>query len=284
MPPVKLVCDSTADLDPEFAKRHGVSVVPLRVIFGEDEFRDFVDMHPAQFFARMQTDTTHPRTSQPSPAEFEAAFRAAGTDGSAIVCTTISCDLSGTMSSAMQAKAALPEMDIRIFDTRTLGPGHNAMLSEAVAAHEAGAGADEILEILATVRDSQKLLFTVESLEYLRRGGRIGGAQAFLGNVLSIKPILEISEGKVDALDRVRTFPKAVGRILEEVERSCDEWGGAQVTVAHAGCAERGAEIAGRVQAITGKTPELIEVGPVIGCHGGPGAVGLAFHKPVRAH
>jgi DegV family protein with EDD domain len=277
---VHLVADSTCDLSSADAARAGLTIVPLKVIIGDEVFADGQDIDAAALYARMRTSTVVPRTSQPTPAEFETVFAELGADGGSIVCTTISSDMSGTHSAAGQAASALAGVDVHVVDTRTVGPGHRLVVNALLAASAAGADADELGRVAAGVAGSMRLVFTVESLEYLRRGGRIGGARALLGSVLNIKPILEVRDGTVEPLDRVRTFPRALDRLVEEVGRSAGEWGGRiRVMVAHADQREMGAEVALRAAEIVGEAVELIDVGPVIGCHGGPGAIGLAFHR-----
>src|SRR5580658_2802199 len=142
MPTVHMVCDSTADLDPAFRAAHTVTVVPLKVIFGDETFDDGVDITAEQFYKRLAAPGPFPRTSQPTPAEFEAVFRELSADGGAIVCTTISSELSGTYASATQARTALPELDILVVDARSVSGGHYAAVREAVRAAEAGGDAD----------------------------------------------------------------------------------------------------------------------------------------------
>src|ERR1039457_5823495 len=190
MPPVHLVCDSTADLDPAFRAAHTVRVVPLKVIFGDQTLADGVDISAEEFYARLAAPGPFPRTSQPTPAEFEEVFRELGADGGSIVCTTISADLSGTYASATQARAALPDVDIRVIDTRSVAVGHYAAVRAAVRVIESGGDADKVENAVAAVRNTGRVLFTVETLEFLRRGGRIGGARALLGLLVVLKPIL----------------------------------------------------------------------------------------------
>jgi DegV family protein with EDD domain len=279
---VHLVADSTCDISTAEAARLGLVIVPLKVIIGEEVFADGVDIDPATLYARMRSSTVAPRTSQPTPAEFEAVFREVGADGAPIVCTTISAGMSGTHSSAAAARAAVPDLDIRLIDTRSVGPGHQQVIEALIAAAADGADAARLEETAATIGSTQRLVFTVESLEYLRRGGRIGGARALLGSMLNIKPILEVRDGAVEPLDRVRTFPKALDRLLEEVAAAATSWGGrASVLVTHADKAEAATDIARRAAEIAGEPVRLIDVGPVIGCHGGPGAIGMSFHRPL---
>jgi len=281
VPSVHLVCDSTADLDPAFRAAHTVRVVPLKVIFGDHTYADGVDMTAEEFYARLAAPGPFPRTSQPTPAEFEAVFRELGADGGSIVCTTISADLSGTYASATQARAALPDLDIRVIDTRSVAVGHYAAVVEAVRVVEAGGDADQVEAAAAAVRSSEKVLFTVETLEFLRRGGRIGGARALLGSVLDIKPILEIRDGVIEAVGRVRTYQRAIDRLVDECRLAALAWGGADVVVAHANRPEIAAALVERMRPLALREPSLTVVGPVVGCHSGPGAIGVGFHKPL---
>lgn len=282
MPRARLVADSTCDVSADFARAHEITIVPLKVILGEEQFADGRDIDPATLYRRMRASPVAPRTSQPTPAEFEGAFRAVALDGAPIVCTTISADMSGTYGSAIQAREALADLDIRIIDTRTAGVGHHAVLLEVARAAQGGAGADELEAVAAAVIATQRLVFTVGSLEYLKRGGRIGSGRALLGSMLDIKPVLEIRDGRVEALDRVRTFPRAIDRVLEELSTAVRRWSGHGVAmVAHADRLADGREIARRAGEIVGGDVDLIEVGPVIGCHGGPGALGISFHRSI---
>jgi DegV family protein with EDD domain len=281
MADVHLVCDSTADLDPQFRAAHTVRVVPLKVIFGEETFADGVDMTSEAFYARLAAPGPFPRTSQPTPAEFEAVFRELGADGGTVVCTTISSDLSGTHASATQARAALPELDIRVIDTRSVAPGHYAAVREAVRVIEAGGNADQVVAAISAVQSSARVLFTVETLEFLRRGGRIGGARAMLGSMLDVKPVLEIRGGVIEPVARVRTYPRAIDRVVEEFSRAAASWGGAELIVAHADRPKIAAALVERMRSQASGTPALTVVGPVIGCHSGPGAIGVGFYKPI---
>jgi DegV family protein with EDD domain len=279
---VRVVCDSTADLDEAFRSTHSVEVVPLQVIIGAQSYRDGVDITPAELYGRMRRDGVSARTSQPAPAEFEAVFRSLTEAGDAVVCTTISTELSGTHRSAAQAAAALADRPIRVIDTRSVSAGHHAAVSEAVRVAEAGGELDAVAAAVERLLPQIRLLFTVETLEYLRRGGRIGGARAFLGSMLDVKPVLEMEDGSIEAVGRVRTYRRAVDSVAEAVERAASDWGGARVFVAQGDAAEAAARVTARLGASLPDTPvTLVDVGPVIGAHAGPGALGIAFHPPV---
>ncbi|MFN2450781.1 MAG: DegV family protein [Candidatus Dormibacteria bacterium] len=278
MSDVRLVCDSTADLSRSLVAAHGLEVVPLKVIFGEEHLDDGVGIDAATFYARMRSGGPPPRTSQPSPGDFEAAFRRSAKAGGAILCTTISAELSGTHGAALAAARACPDLDVRVVDTRTAGLGHHQVVGAALRAIAAGMDRDQVVAVIGAVSAAQHLVFTVSSLEYLRRGGRIGGAQALLGSLLAIRPILELRAGRIEPLDRVRTDRRAIRRLAHEAATSGDGITPLRVTIAHA---ERPGDAAAIAEAMMGRAvsePEVIEVGPVIGCHGGPGSLGVVVH------
>ena len=277
MSAVHLVADSTCDVPAADAAAMGLTIVPLKVIIGEEVFSDGVDIDPATLYERMRSTPVAPRTSQPTPAEFEAVFARLGADGRPIICTTISAEMSGTYGSAEAARAALTDLDIRLIDSRNVGPGHQQVVEALVAAAAEGADVDRLEALAREVVATERLVFTVETLEYLRRGGRIGGARALLGSVLNIKPVLEVREGSIEPVDRVRTFPRALDRLLEEL-RAATAAGRVHLLVTHADMLEEATQLAHRSAEITGTLPRITECGPVIGCHGGPGAIGLAFH------
>lgn len=279
--PVRLVCDSTADLSAADRDAGRVIVVPLKVIFGDEALVDGVDIDAARFYERMRNSTRNPTTSQPTPSEFEAAFREAAADGSSVVCTTLSAEMSGTHGAAVQAREALPDLDIQVVDTRTVAIGHNAIVRAAVDAAGRGADATEVVDLIRGIIARQRSIFTVDTLEYLRRGGRIGGARALLGSVLNIKPVLQVSDGRIEPHDKVRTFQRALDRIASEVVTASGETGRrARVVLGHADRLADCRALAERIRGHCEGEPEIIEIGPIVGCHAGPGTIGLSFHLP----
>jgi DegV family protein with EDD domain len=281
MPGVRLVCDSTADLSAADREAGRVLVVPLKVIFGNESLVDGVDIDAERFYARMRTAERNPTTSQPTPAEFEAAFREAAGDGSSVVCPTLSSEMSGTHGAALQAREALPHLDIHVVDTRTVAVGHNALVRAAMEAVAAGRGAAEVADLIRDIGARQRSIFTVDTLEYLRRGGRIGGARALLGSVLSIKPVLQVCDGRIEAHDRVRTYQRALDRIASEVVAATGETGRrARVVLGHADRLAECRGLADRIRAHCDGEPEIIPIGPIVGCHAGPGTIGLSFYLP----
>jgi DegV family protein with EDD domain len=170
---------------------------------------------------------------------------------------------------------------VRVVDTRSVAVGHYAVVREAVRVVEAGGDADAVVAAITAVQSTSRVLFTVETLEFLRRGGRIGGARALLGSMLDIKPVLEIREGAIEPVARVRTYPKAIDRVVDEFSRAATDWGGAALIVAHADRPKIAAALVERMRSQAAGTPALTVVGPVIGCHSGPGAIGVGFYKPI---
>lgn len=283
MPGIRFVADSTADLPPGDATAHRLITVPLRVIFGEEVLVDGVDVTAEAFYERMRQSTKNPTTSQPSPAEFEAAFREAAADGSSVICTTISAEMSGTYSAAMTARNNLPDLDIHVIDTRGVTVSHAGVLRAAMDCAESGASVSDVLGMIEEVMRRQRTVFTVETLDYLKRGGRIGGARALLGSVLNIKPVLQILDGRIEPFDRVRTYPRALDRICDEVISATGEAGRpARVILGHADKLDDCRMLARRLAPHCEGEPEILEIGPIVGCHAGPGTIGLSFYLPPR--
>lgn len=276
---VRLVADSTADLEPDYCAAKDILTVPLKVLFGDETLVDGVDIDAPAFYKRMRASDRNPTTSQPTPAEFEAAFRQAGAAGDTVICTTMSGEMSGTHGAAVTARAALPELDIRVIDTRTVAIGHYAIVKAAVARREAGGDADAVVAEIEDVMHRQRSIFTVATLEYLRRGGRIGGARALLGSVLNIKPVLQVLDGRIEPHDKVRTNQRALERIGDELISAVGESGRkAWAVVAHGDRPDDAALLARRVAPHCAQAPSVNWIGPVVGCHAGPGVVGMSFH------
>lgn len=279
MPGIRFVADSTADLPEDFRTAKRIVTVPLKIVFGDETLVDGVDVTPETFYDRMRRSERNPTTSQPTPLEFETAFREAAADGDAVICTCMSSAMSGTHGAAMQAREAVPDLDVTVIDTRTVSVGHQLVVRAAVARAEAGAPAAAVVEHVEALLPRLRAVFTVATLEYLRRGGRIGGARALLGSMLSIKPVLQVLDGHIEAYDKVRTNQRALERMAAELAAAAGEAGHpAAAVVAHA---ERGAEAQSLAEMVA---PHCVEpptvglIGPIVGCHAGPGTVGLAFH------
>lgn len=272
---VRLVTDSSCDLPQDVVDAHGIIVVPLTIRFGEEELTDRVELTADEFYRRMAAFDGLPETAAPSPGAFEEAFRTAGADGDTVVCLTISSALSATMASAQNGARALEgEVDVRVIDSTSITSGLGTQLVLAAEAAAGGAGADEVVAVIEDARPRTRIIGGLDTLENLRKGGRIGGAQAMLGTMLSIKPVIDISTGVVEEAGKVRTRKKQMTFIRDRlaaagpVERLvvCD--GGAP-------------DVEEFVDVIAEVVPRdsftRATIGPVIGAHGGPRMIGLTW-------
>ena len=278
---INLVVDSTADLGAEYSKAHNITVVAQQITIGDESYRDGIDIKPEDIYKTMRTSNVVPKTAMSSPADFAEAFQKASAGGDTAICVTVSGGLSGTYGSAVTAREQLPDRDIRVVDSRAITMGAGLEIHEAVNCIEAGGSADDAIAAMAKVRETMRLVFVPESLEYLKRGGRIGNAQAFLGSVLAIKPVLELKDGKIEPLEKVRTWSKALEHLVGET-RTASNGGSTKLkaTVAHADNRKDADWVAEQIAPYLVEPAGMVELGPVVGVHGGPGIVGVAFFKP----
>jgi DegV family protein with EDD domain len=276
---IAVVTDSTAYIPEEALGDFDIPVIPLWLIWGDERFRDGVDIDPETFYKRLPESKVFPTTSQPSAGEFVEFFRRVGEGYDAIVSVLISSKLSGTVASALVAKAELPETDIRVVDSlsASMGLGFAVLAAARVAA--AGRSIDEVVAAADQVRGGMNLMFAVDTLEYLHRGGRIGGAKRLLGTALNIKPLLDLEDGRIEALAQVRTKRKAVARMLDVAEERLGGKRMAEAAVLNVNAPDEGRSIAEMVKERFG-LPIVYQtkVSPAIGAHVGPGTVGICFH------
>ncbi|MGB4645399.1 MAG: DegV family protein [Dictyoglomaceae bacterium] len=223
----KIVTDSTAALSKEYVEKYDISVIPLKIAFGDEVFRDGIDITPELFFKKVREGDIFPKTSQPSVEEFYQTYsnifdKYPDIDG--IISIHISSKLSGTIVSANAARDLLPFKDkIYIIDSKIVELALGVLVIEMAKAIEKGANIEEIYKLIDRLVSNSVIRFTVETLEYLYRGGRIGAAQAWMGSVLQIKPILELRDGVIEPVERVRTKQKAKARILELAKEEVDD-------------------------------------------------------------
>ncbi len=267
-----IVLDSTADF-PDAAQRFpNWRVVPLYVNFGDESYRDGVDMTAEEFYARLPSATTLPTTSQPTPADFKAAYDELGAY-ERILSIHIAASLSGTFQSAGLAA----DERVRTIDSETASAAI-AMLALAIQRRLDRGTTDEAVDALvARYKERHGLLFTVDTLEFLARGGRIGRAKAFAGELLNVKPILSIREGEVVPVKRVRGNRKAFQEFVEALESQTDDGADLRIGIAHADAPERMAELEKMVRDLRPQATIELEttLGAVIGAHAGPGTVGF---------
>jgi DegV family protein with EDD domain len=276
--PVKIVTDSAADLPPELAAAHDIRVVPLTIRFGDDEYTDGVDLVPQAFYDKMAELDVLPATAAPSPGAFEVAIREAGADGDPVVCINLSSALSATMQSAEAAARAIgDDLDVRVVDSKSITAGLGMAVLAAAELAEQGASADEVVALVEDLRTRTKVFGALDTLENLKKGGRIGGAQAMIGSILSIKPIIDISTGTVTEAGKQRTRRKAMLWLRDKLFEMPDL---DEVAVCH-GCSEDVEEL---IELLAPRYPreklQVWTIGPVIGSHGGPRVLGLVWHDP----
>lgn len=281
MQKIHLVTDSTCYLPREVIEEYGIHVVPLRVNLEGDSLREGLDITNAEFFRRLRTAQTLPTTSQPPAGEFAALYQELGRDGGSIVSIHISGDLSGTVQAAETARRMLPELDIHILDSRITCLGLGFVVWEAARAARGGQSLPDVLARARAVIENVTAYFMVDDLNYLHKGGRIGAAQAFVGSLLAVKPILAMkkAEGVISVVDKVRTRKKALERLVELTSHACSGQEKVMATVLDADAKEVRQELTAELQAALPQA-EIIpsEFGPVIGTHVGPGAVGVIFY------
>jgi DegV family protein with EDD domain len=282
---VAVVTDSTAYLPTGMAHAHGVHVVPLKVTLGQREGRDGVDMGPAEVTEALSDPDATIGTSRPAPAEFAAKYRellAGGATG--VVSVHLSRRLSGTWEAARFAADEVDPSLVRVVDSRSTGMGLGfAVLAAAGAALDGSAG-DVVEAAAAEVAARTRVFFCVDSLEHLRRGGRIGAAAAGLGSALAVKPVLHVTDGLIEPLEKVRTLARATTRMVELAERAAGQ-GAAQLAVHHLGAPERANELVRRLaDRLPAAQPCLLsEVGAVLGAHAGPGLLGVVVVPPAAS-
>jgi DegV family protein with EDD domain len=278
MPKVAIVTDSSPYIPDQIIQENDIHVVPLTVIWGDENYYDGVDITPVEFYQRLETAKVMPSTSQPSVADFEVLFRSLNQKGYDILAVLISEDLSGTISSATQAKKMLPEANIEIVNSRTLAMALGFQVLAAARAANQGANLQECKRIVLEARENAGVIFVLDTLEFLHRGGRIGGAKRFVGTLLNVKPVLAIQDGLVVPLDSVRTEKKALEKIVELIEERTAGKKNIRLATLHANNPDTAQYILDQaMEKIPAVEQVFSEVSPVLGTHAGPGAVGLAY-------
>ena len=273
---IVFVTDSASDLDPAVAKAHGIRVVPLIVTFGTDTYRAGVDLSTAAFWERMTApDAPFPKTAASSPGEFKAIYDGAFAEGAdAIVSVHVAGTLSGAIKAAEIAKSMLPEREIHIVDSQGASMAESILCFMGQDLADRGMSAAEIAETLSDRANDLRMYVSLETLEYLKKGGRISGAQAAIGTLLSVKPIIAVEDGKVETADKPRTRSKSRERCIELITARPIE----RVAILHT-MAPDVEEFRAEVIRRAGLDPDEVSVsivGPSVGPHLGPGCVGAA--------
>ena len=278
MSEIAIVTDSLSSVPANFVEQYNIKVVPQVLIWGEEIFLDGVDITPSEFYGRLKTADKMPSTSPATPASFVEVYEPLVAAGIPIITIVGSSELTATINSAEQAKATFPHSTIEIVDSLDVAMSLGFQVLAVARAIEEGKSFEEVVAIARTARNYTGVMFVVESLEFLHRGGRIGGASRLLGTALGLKPLLELRDGNVEPLENVRTKAKARARMLDLIEERVAGQSNIRLAGLHAAAEEEAQKLLKEAEKRLHPVETLFtEVSPVIGTHTGPGVVGLAF-------
>jgi DegV family protein with EDD domain len=278
-PKITIVTDSSTYIPESALLGLNITVIPLWLIWEGENLLDGIDIDPPTFYKRLRMAKTLPTSSQPTVQEFVNFYLKVAQDCDVIVSVLVSSKISGTVTNARAAMQELPKLNLHLVDTlsSSMGAGHVVLAAARTAA--AGKSVDQVIAAAEAMRDKINFIFVVDTLEYLHKGGRIGGAKRYLGTALQVKPLLEFRDGEIQPLEQVRTRKKALSRMLDIAQ---DRLGGkpmAEATVVDIDCRADGDAVAKMV--LDRFSPPFIHrsgVSPVVGTHVGPGAIGFAFY------
>jgi DegV family protein with EDD domain len=276
---IVVATDSTAYIPAEMLEGLEIPVIPLWLLWGDEELLDGVDIKPTAFYRRLQGSRVFPSTSQPSRGEFEQFFGKVGVGADAIVGVFLSSKLSATVTNASLAAGDVTSPPVHVVDSlsTSMGLGFAALAAARKAA--AGGSIEEVVAAAESVRDRSHLIFTVDTLEFLHRGGRIGGAKRLLGTALNVKPLLHLEDGAIEPLAQVRTRKRALATMLATAEERLNGGTMAEAAVIYAACPEAATAVASSVEKKFGlSSVPCTDLSPVIGAHAGPGTIGVAFY------
>jgi DegV family protein with EDD domain len=279
MSKIALVTDSTCYIPKDLLDQYKITVAPQILIWGDETFEDGVNIMPVEFYSRLKKATVMPSSSQVTVTKFHEIFQKFLEQDYQILAILIAAKLSGTINSAVQAKAMLPDdAPIEIVDSNTTAMAMGFHVLTVARAIEQGANMEECVKLSQEAAKHTGVFFAVDTLEFLHRGGRIGGGRRFLGTALNIKPILEVRDGAVEAVEQVRTRSKSLTRIVELVEKHAQSRTPLRLATLHANAAEDARLVLDEATKKLNPVESIFsEVSPVIGAHAGPGTVGLAF-------
>ncbi len=276
---VAIVTDSTSSLTQAMGQERGIHVVPTHVAFGTQIYRDGIDLDADLFYRLLRESKRLPTTSQPTAADFVQAYSALSAQAEAIVSIHISHKMSATLDSALSARRELPHVPIYVIDSRSVSIGLGLMAIAAARAAAVGQDAATVVRLVEELIPKMNLIFTVETLEYLHKGGRIGGAAALAGFALNIKPVLYVKDGRIEPLEKPRTRRRAIERMLELVAEQAGASRLMHAAVFHCAAPDAAQNLAEQLAfRYECKGLLTVEAGPIIGTHAGPGTLGVAFY------
>ncbi len=280
MSKIALVTDSTTYMPPELVKKYNISVAPQVLIWGDQTYKDGVDIESGEFFTRLKTAKVMPTTSQVAVISFQEIFQGLVDKGYEVLALLVSSRLSGTVQSAIQARDLMSSAreKVNVVDSQSVAMALGFQVLAVARALEDGASLKDAIALAEKSYQNTGVFFAVDTLEFLHRGGRIGGAQRFLGTMLNMKPILAIQDGRVEGIERIRTKAKAQDRVLELTVEKVAGRTPVRLATLHANAAEDARALLTRAEKALSPVESIFtEVSPTVGTHAGPGTVGLAF-------
>jgi len=279
MPRVAVVTDSIACIPSDLVKKYGILVAPVQIVWDRVTYRDGIDMTVHDFYKRLRTSKTLPTTTSAIQGEYIQIFEGLRGKVDHVVVITVTSDLGGSYTSACNARTLVNGLSVEVIDSRTAMMAQGFAALEAARAAARGSSVEEVVKTAQAMLPKVHILWTMDTLEYLRKGGRVGLPQAVLASWLKVKPIISIVDGKVAFQERIRTKPKAQARLLDLLAEWSAGAGALHVAVMHGDAAEDAAKLMEQVIARL-KPVELLtsEITPVIGTHTGPGTLGFSFY------
>lgn len=277
---VAIVTDGACSLTPAQGEQLGIHVAPVYVTLGEKTYRAGIDLDNEEFYRFLSASKQLPTTAQPTATDFVKIYNKLAEEAEEIVTLVISHHMSATIQSAEMASEQFDKVPVHIIDSESVSLGLGMMAIVAARAAEQGQNAQAVLKLVENLKQKISVIFTVYTLEYLHKGGRIGGATAFLGSALDIKPILYIKNGRIEPLERQRTRKRSISRLVELMEKNVGEKP-VRVAIFHGNVPEESRQLEQSIRSQF-NCVELItsDMGPVIGVHAGPGTLGLVFYTP----
>ncbi len=275
---VKIVTDSTADIPPSLLEEYDIRVVPICIQFGTETYLEGVDIDRPTFFRRLEE--VMPTSTQPSPGQFLEVYRGLAEEGHSILSIHITSRHSGTYQSALLARSMIPEADIEVFDSLSISMGTGYQVLAAARAAEKGKSVGEILQLLEGIRSRMNIYFTVATLKYLRRSGRVGRLAGVLASLLNVKPIIKVEDGLLEAFEKVRTRGKSLDRLVELTAEAVGTTDPVKLAVVHAEVPEEADALRIRLEA-TFNCDEMhvVDMACSLIVHGGPGTIGVVSYE-----
>ena len=277
---IKIVTDSTADVPKELLEKYDIQVVPINIQFGTETYQEGIDIDRPTFFRKLDEYPTIPTSSQPSPGQLVEVYRPLAEAGHSIISIHVTSKHSGTYQSAMLAKSMMPEAEIEVFDSLSISIGTGYQVLTAARASEEGKSMEEIIQTLEGIRSRTNLYITPATLKYLQKSGRVGKLAGALGALLSLKPIIKVEDGVLEAFQNVRTRGKAIDRLVELTAEEVGTTEPVKLGIPHAGVPDEVEELRQRLES-TFNCDEMIivDLACSLTVHGGPGIIGLLSYK-----